>query len=345
MVPALIVILGAIVFIILIGAYLSAPKYKGPVSDHFDGRKFINPGNIKEKGLLDVFKWMFSRERTKWERIRTDNYGPKPAALIDSGIRITFINHTTFLLQVRGLNILTDPIWSERASPFTWSGPKRMRNPGIRFDDLPHIHAVLLSHNHYDHLDLPTLKKIVERFNPRIFTGLGVGEFLEKHNMDYFVEMDWWHQYLVSKDAELIAVPAQHFSGRGMYDRDCTLWMGFVIKTDSGNIYFAADTGYNETTFKEIGQRCSPIRVSIIPIGAYKPQWFMSPIHCSPEEAVKIHLDVKSRESIASHFGTFPLADEGRDDPPRDLKRALAEYKIPEKEFNVLKEGESKDFK
>jgi len=344
MVAALIVILGAILFILLIGAYISAPTYRGSITDHFDGKKFINPGNVKEKGLLDVFKWMFSRERTKWEKLETNEYGPKPPALVNSGIRITFINHTTFLIQIKGLNILTDPIWSDRASPFSWAGPKRMRNPGIRFEDLPHIHAVFLSHNHYDHLDLPSLKNIVQKFNPRIFTGLGVGEFLEKHDMDFFVEMDWWQEFLISKDATLTAVPAQHFSGRGMFDRDGTLWMGFVIKTDDGNIYFAADTGYNEHTFKEIGERCAPIRVSIIPIGAYKPQWFMKPIHCSPEEAVRIHIDVRSRESIASHFGTFPLADEGRDDPPRDLKEALTKYNLPEQEFIVLKEGQSRGF-
>ena len=345
MVAALIVILGAILLIVLIGAYLSTPGYRGRPTDHFDGKKFINPGTVKEKGLLDVFKWMFSRERTKWEKLLVNEYGPKPTAQVDSGIRITFINHTTFLIQIKGLNILTDPIWSERASPLSWAGPKRMHNPGIRFEDLPHIHAVFLSHNHYDHLDLSSLQNIVQKFNPRIFTGLGVGEFLEKHDMDFFVEMDWWQEYLLNKDATLMAVPAQHFSGRGMFDRDRTLWMGFVIKTEDGSIYFAADTGYNETTFKQIGERCAPIRVSIIPIGAYKPRWFMGPIHCSPEEAVKIHLDLKSKESIASHFGTFPLADEGRDDPPRDLKEAVIKYKLNDEEFIVLKEGEARDFR
>ena len=339
MLPLLFVLLSVVILFLGIGLLLSGPKYSGEVSDHFDGKRFINPGNVEAKGLKDVFKWLFTRNRIKWGAFPNEPYGEKPLARIQSRNRITFINHSTFLIQLNGLNILTDPIWSERASPFAWSGPKRMRPPGIRFDDLPQIDAILLSHNHYDHLDISTLRKLSNQYNPTIYTALGVGAFLKNRNINSVKEMDWWHQHLLNNETELTAVPAQHFSGRGMFDRDATLWVGFVLKIKDGNIYFAGDTGYNSDTFKEIGKRCSPISLSIIPIGAYEPRWFMSPIHCAPNEAVKIHEDLKSTSSIGSHFGTFPLADEGREQPITDLKKAMDAANIPSQEFIVLKEG------
>jgi len=332
-----------IILMVGVGFFISAPKYKGKASDHFDGKKFFNPDCAHPKGFSDVFKWLLTRKRVPWHK--TDfTFGLKPDEKIESGLRITFINHTTFLIQINGLNILTDPIWSERASPFSWSGPKRIQPPGIKMEDLPKIDIILLSHNHYDHLDLPSLKKIYDRFKPKIFTGLGVGAFLKRKGLDNFLEMDWWQETTISEELQLQAVPAQHFSGRGMFDSNATLWMGFVIKTNKGNLYFAADTAYNDYMFKQIGDRCAPILVSIIPIGAYQPRWFMSPVHCSPDEAVSIHRDVKSQHSIGSHFGTFPLADEGKEEPIIDLKKAVQENGIPENKFIVLKEGTWMDY-
>ena len=329
----------AFLFFFGLGLWLSGPKYRGPVSDHFDGKKFINPGNVEAKGMKDVLKWMLNRQKGEWKELKDMPYGEKPESRIDSGIRITFINHTSFLIQVDGINILTDPVYSKRASPFTWSGPKRMRPPGIRFDDLPPIDLVLLSHNHYDHLDLDIIKKLHDKFHPNIYTALGIRSLLAKNGISKSVDMDWWNEEAFNNNLKIVALPAQHFSGRGMFDRDATLWCGFAIKCREGNIYFAADTGYNEASFKEIGRRFSPIRLSILPIGAYKPKWFMQPVHCSPDEAVKIHLDVKSKTSIGSHFGTFPLADEGMAEPVTDLKNALKEMNVPENDFIVLKEG------
>jgi L-ascorbate metabolism protein UlaG (beta-lactamase superfamily) len=333
-----------VIVIAAIGYFLSGPRYKGEVTNHFNGKRFINPGNVQAKGLPDVFKWLFTRKRTRWGSFAEEPFGQKPEPRIHSPNRITFINHSCFLIQTKGLNILTDPIYSERASPFSWSGPKRMRPPGIRFDDLPHIDIVLLSHNHYDHLDIATLKKISNQFQPHIYTALGVERLLRNHGIASVTEMDWWSENMFNKDVELIAVPAQHFSGRGMFDRDATLWIGFVIRMPEGNIYFAADTGYNNETFKEIRKRMSPVMLSIIPIGAYEPRWFMSPIHCSPDEAVKIHKDVQSRLSIGSHFGTFPLADEGREQPVIELKNAMQRENLPANEFIVLKEGTFVEF-
>jgi L-ascorbate metabolism protein UlaG (beta-lactamase superfamily) len=342
----MLIVLVALIAIIavfnIIGLIISGPKYTGPVTDHFDGKKFINPTGIQAKGLREVLKWATNRKRGRWNKIENLTYGAKPAARVDRGIKITFVNHSTFLIQTNGLNILTDPVWSERASPFSFLGPKRKRKPGIKFEDLPVIDLILLSHNHYDHLDLDTVKKIYQEYRPKIITPLGVKKFLDQKRVYVTGDLDWWDEYQLNNDIKIQAVPAQHFSGRGTFDRDATLWCGYVIKRKERNIYFVGDTGYNDKTFKEIGERCAPIEIALIPIGAYKPQWFMSPIHCSPEEAIKIHIELKSKQSIATHFGTFALADEGREEPVNDLKEALQGNNIPQEKFIALKEGEGK---
>ena len=330
--------------IIVTAVCLSGPRYRGPKTDHFDGSRFINPGGVKAKGGWEVLKWMINRKPGRWNEQSGENYGKHPLAHFRDGIRITYVNHSTFLIQVDGLNILTDPVWSKRVSPFRWIGPKRMRPPGIRFGDLPRIDLVLLSHNHYDHLDMDTMRMISAAHHPRIITPLGVKAFLDRQYISGSTEMDWWDEAQVDKQVKVRAVPAQHFSGRGMLDRDATLWCGYVLKTSAGNVYFAADTGYNEITFKDIRTRCGPLKISLIPIGAYKPGWFMSPIHASPEEAVKIHLGTGSATSIAMHFGTFPLADDGCDDPVNDLSEAMVKYDLAPDSFIVMQPGEFRVF-
>jgi L-ascorbate metabolism protein UlaG (beta-lactamase superfamily) len=333
-------LLFVVLLLLTVGFFISAPRYKGPVSNHFNGKVFTNFGGTRAKGGKELLKWMLSRKQKKWitriENVKTMH----PLAHFKDGIRITFINHSTFLIQVDGLNILTDPIWSKRASPFRWLGPKRVCLPGIKLEDLPTIHVVLLSHNHYDHLDLPTMRVLFGAHHPRIITPLGVKAFLDKERIIGAIDMDWWSSIDLNHKVSIVSVPAQHFSGRGMFDRDATLWCGYVLKTSSGNIYVAGDTGYNTTIFQMIKEKCSPIRVSLLPIGAYKPEWFMSAIHVSPEEAVKIHLDIQSPVSIATHFGTFPLADDGYDDPINDLKIALQRNDLSAEDFIIMKEGE-----
>ena len=344
----MIIILGSALLVaasfIIVGMLISAPTHSGPVTDHFDGKKFINPGNAQAKGLTDVFKWMIQRKQGPWMEKKESAYGAKPESIITHGVKITFVNHSTFLIQIDGKNILTDPVWSERTSPFDFVGPKRMRQPGIRFEDLPKIDYIILSHNHYDHLDINTIKKIYKAHQPKIITPLGVKLFLDNNEITTATDLDWWQEVSLSDSLSIQSVPAQHFSGRGISDRDATLWCGYIIKNHQGNIYFAGDTGYNEFTFKEIGKRCAPISVALIPIGAFKPAWFMSPIHCSPAQAVQIHFDVNASQSIATHFGTFPLADDGEDEPTTELAEALKQATLVKEKFLVLKEGEGRFF-
>lgn len=327
----------------IVDLIIKAPSYKGPESDHFNGKTFRNLDGIKARGLKDILKWALTEDPGPWDKILKGDavVGSLPGStLADGSLNVTFVNHATFLIQMDGMNILTDPIWSKRASPFQWIGPKRMRPPGIKFEELPEIHTVLISHNHYDHLDINTVKKLDQKFSPLFITPLGVSKYLQKNGITNTVELDWWEKNSIAKDLSVSAVPAQHFSGRGLSDRDKTLWCGYVVETDYANIYFAGDTGY-DGFFKEIGRQFDPIEVALIPIGAYRPRWFMEPIHVDPEQAVQIHKDVRAKTSIGMHFGTFPLADDGMDEPVRDLAKARNKFGLKDEEFVTIAEGTS----
>jgi L-ascorbate metabolism protein UlaG (beta-lactamase superfamily) len=250
-------------------------------------------------------------------------------------MRVTFIDHATLLIQMDDLNILTDPIWSERTSPVAFAGPRRHRPPGIRFDDLPPIDVVVVSHNHYDHLDIPTLRRLQQRDRPRIVTPLGNGALMRRHGVDGAIELDWWQS-----DEKVTLVPARHFCGRAISDRDRNLWGGFVISGPSGNAYFAGDTGWG-AHFAEIGARFDPIRVALLPIGAYLPRWFMQPVHIDPAQAVDAHAALRARTSIPMHYGTFALGDDGFDEPLRDLQSILAAKGSAN--FVILEHGEGRD--
>lgn len=321
--------------ILLFGWSLSAPVYKGPESDHFKNGKFFTPNGTPAKGPADVFKWLLKRDQGPWTKNYETYVGPKPADQSES-LKITYVNHSTFLIQWNLLNILTDPVWSERVSPFSFAGPQRMRPPGLNFEELPNIDIVLLSHNHYDHLDIATVLKIEKNWSPLFIVPLGVKAYLVKKGIQNVVELDWWQE--TQTGLKITSTPAQHFTGRGMFDRDKTLWCGFMLEHDGKKLYFAGDSGYN-VFFKEIGKKFGPIDVSLIPIGAYAPEWFMSPIHVNPKQAVQIHLDVKSRKSIAMHFGTFPLADEGQGTAEKELILELQKQNLPQQDFMLPEEG------
>ncbi len=321
---------------IFVGYLLSAPEYSGKTSAHFNGKKFRNPGEARAKGFKDLVKWAWNRDQGPWQEIEDVEQYKVIADVPDSIVRVYFVNHSTFLIQARGINILTDPIWSKRASPFSWAGPKRMRPPGIRFEDLPPIDLILISHNHYDHLDVSTLKKLDKNYNPRIITPLGVSKYLNNKGLDYTAELDWWGKQDITDRITVHCVPAQHFSGRGFFDRDKTLWAGYVIQVAESHVYFAGDTGYSPF-FKEIGKRFSPINVALLPIGAYLPRWFMSPVHTSPSDAVKAHFDLNAEKSFGIHYRTFPLGDDGMKEPEKDLRKAKDSYAGVD--FMLLEEG------
>ena len=348
----LILILLIVLIAVSIGYYISAPRYQGPVSDHFDGKEFRNLGGVEAKGFREVLGWILNRDRKQpWTSYHDVPPGPKPpdrVNKIDSlnhPVRVTFVNHSTVLLQFDSLNVLTDPVWYERVSPFQWAGPKRNRPPGIRFPDLPKIDILLLSHNHWDHLDIETVQQLCQRDHPKVYCPLGVKVFLEQQGCQNIIELDWRQSAAYNSQTTIHCVPAQHFSGRGIFDRNATLWCGYVIDSQvAGKLYFVGDTGYGPFLKEEIGDKLGPFRLALIPIGAYKPSWFMSPIHCSPAEAVQIHNDIRSQQSVAIHFGTFPLADDGEHEPVDDLNKALHQHSISPGLFRVLKEGEGINF-
>ncbi len=326
--------------------WLSTPPYQGAVSDHFNGKTFFHPWQLPKdggvKGFGAVLKWQMDRRRERgvWKFVNNTPAPKPPERVMGDELRVTFINHSTVLIQTEGINIITDPVYGERVSPFSFMGPKRHKNPGIRFEDLPKIDIILLSHNHYDHSDEPTLIKLTKRDAPLVITSLGVPLYLQKIGITNVIELDWWQEYSVREGLNIHAVPAQHFSSRGTVDRNTSLWSGFVIAATKGNIYFAADTGY-APIFKQIGEKFSEMRLSLIPIGAYKPRWFMSGVHVDPDDAVRIHQDVRSKQSIGIHWGTFKLTDEGMDDPAKDLFTALADAKVDPAEFIAIAEGSS----
>jgi L-ascorbate metabolism protein UlaG (beta-lactamase superfamily) len=326
-----------------LGRKYSGPRYAGPESDHFDGKKFRNKGSAPH-GFASFLKWVTTRrERGEWPTWIDSTPGKKPPARVEGATaRVTFINHATVLIQIAGLNILTDPIWSDRASPLQFAGPKRHRAPGIEFDDLPQIDVVIISHNHYDHIDIETLNRLDVAHHPVFFTPLGNSELLEEIGIEQTNDLDWWESVELSPALKLTCVPAQHFSGRGTADRDATLWCGWVLTSASGSIYFAGDTGYGEH-FTEIAERFSPIRVALLPIGAFLPLWFMGPVHISPREAVRAHKALRAQRSMPIHFGTFALGDDGLNDPLNELEMARRDAGVSEEEFFVLKEGEGRE--
>jgi len=320
------------------------PGYDGPPSDHFDGRVFFNPGGQAGKSFGDFLRWQRTRQKTPWPEWVENRARPVlPPSLDSDQIALTFINHITFLIQLAGLNVLTDPVYSQRVSPFRRLGPKRVRDPGLAFEDLPRIHLVLVSHNHYDHLDIETLLRLDEAHAPHFITGLGNRVFLQQFGIRNVTELDWW-QALDTATATVTLTPAQHWSSRRPRNRNRTLWGGFVVSVGATQVYFAGDTGY-AAHFREIRAQHGPVDLALLPIGAYEPRWFMRDQHMNPEDAVHAHKDLDARVSVATHFGCFQLTDEGIDDPPTELAAARARHQIAPEAFQILETGETRLFR
>jgi L-ascorbate metabolism protein UlaG (beta-lactamase superfamily) len=307
-------------------------------NDHFDGRRFFNPAGPAGQPLSAVARMLMAR-RTPWPD-RIDEPAKKPAEMNGAAAVITFIGHSTFLIQTTAGNILTDPMYSERASPLKTLGPRRVRKPAVKFEDLPEISTVLLSHNHYDHCDLRTLNLLAKRFDPLVVTPLGNAPLVRSAGIRRVEELDWWQE---AKTAALpiTLTPAQHFSARSPFDRNCALWGGFVLAAGGRRIFFAGDTAYG-TFFHQIRLRLGPIDLALLPIGAYEPRWFMQSVHMNPAEAVQAHLDLEASQGIGMHFGTFQLTTEGIDEPLRALEDACRSKNIPHASFSTLGFGESK---
>jgi len=306
-----------------------------PFSRHFDGKRFFNPDASQAPGFLDVLRWKLSSRPEPSPRFVSDVEPSKPPSRVEgTQLRVTLINHSTLLLQQSGFHILTDPIWSQRAGPLAAIGPRRRRQPGVRWEDLPRIDAVLLSHNHYDHLDLATLRRLADRGQSQFVVPSGVAQWLQSQRIGPAHELDWGESLPLGPTL-VHSVPALHFSARGIFDRNRTLWCGYVIEAAGRIVYFAGDTGFGGH-FAQIRERFGAPRLALLPIGAYQPRWVMSPVHMSPDEAVRAHRILAAQTSIAIHHGTFQLADEGIDTPKKRL-RACA----PGDSFLVLDNGES----
>jgi L-ascorbate metabolism protein UlaG (beta-lactamase superfamily) len=292
------------------------------LSDHCDGRRFFNPGpNRPARGLVQVLQWRFRKEqRAIWPtRVADPEFPPPPDAVAEGSVAVTFINHASFLLRLPEAVVLTDPIFSERCSPVTWAGPRRARAPGIALQDLPRPDVVLLSHNHYDHMDFPTLRAIQARWAPRFVTTLGNARTLRRAGI-VATELDWW-QDATAGPLQITATPARHFSARTPFDRNRTLWGGFMLRAGSGTLLFAGDSGAGPH-WADIRTRLGPPDVALLPIGAYEPRWFMAPVHMDPVEAVEAHVALGARQSVGMHFGTFQLTDEAIDAPVAALAAA-----------------------
>ena len=285
---------------------------------HFDGRRFYNPGAPQARGFLDVIRWKLRSRPEPSPAFISDVHQSTPPRCTEGGeLRITLVNHSTVLIQQRQSNILTDPIWSERVSPVSWLGPRRRRRPGIRMEDLPDIDVVLISHNHYDHLDLPTLRQLAGRGRSTFIVAAGDARLLRSEQIGPVHELDWGESLPLS-DFTVHCVPALHFSARGIFDRNKTLWCGYAIKFPERFVYFAGDTAFG-SHFAQIRETLGTPHIALLPIGAYEPRWFMSPVHMAPEEAVRAHEILGAKTSIAIHHGTFQLADDGIDTPQQQL--------------------------
>ena len=318
--------------------------YKGPLSDHFDGQRFFNPSGERSRSFGEFLQWQLTKRAAPWPQIYPSPFQDTPPARVGRrDLRVSFVGHATFLIQIAGHNILTDPIWSERASPVPFAGPQRYNQPGIPFDQLPRIDTVLISHNHYDHLDLPTLARLWQRDQPRIVAPLGNDTIIRAYNPSITVTaLDWGNRLALAPGLQVIAEPAHHWSARATNDRNHALWASFVLRGGGRSVYFAGDTGFGGGRhFHAIAARHPRLDLALLPIGAYEPRWFMAPHHMNPDDAVRAFRILKARSALGYHWGTFRLTDEGVDQPPQDLAKALREGGIPAQRFLAMRPGQA----
>lgn len=334
---------------------MADPVFAEPPAHHDPEGGFRNPWpDSTPHGLGDVLRWM--RERRFQTRVPTPTRGTFPVAIpsiaspraAPSERRATWIGHSTVLMQIGGLNVLTDPVWSERASPLQWIGPRRVMPPGLSLDALPPLDVVLLSHSHYDHLDKPTIERLAREHDAATFVvPLGLGAIVRMWGARNITELDWWQQQSV-KGLQITATPARHFSARGLGDRNKTLWCGYAVESGGHRAYFAGDTAYHPD-FGSIGARCGPFGFVMIPIGAYDPRWFMHIVHMDPEEAIHAYEDLTAPARgeplplmLGIHWGTFRLTDEPMDEPPRRALESWRRRGLDERSLWIASFGETR---
>jgi L-ascorbate metabolism protein UlaG (beta-lactamase superfamily) len=310
------------------------------------GKHFSNLYPSKEPGRLDILRWKLFYPAEKWPKHVENTHTPQlPNSISKSQVYVTMINHATLLIQVAGLNILTDPIFSERASPFSWMGPKRVRAPGLLFKELPKIDYVLVSHSHYDHMDIPSLQQLARKDNPIFLVPLNNAPILQKNGINNVQELNWWQQFTINPHQSITLVPSHHWSQRTLFDKDRSLWGAFVISSNDLKIFFAGDSGFGEGKhFEMIKSKMNKIDLSLLPIGSYEPRWFMQYHHMNPDEAVKAHKILSATKSIGIHFGTFQLTNESYEAPVIELKNQLLKQQVPSEDFIAPNNGQTMEF-
>jgi L-ascorbate metabolism protein UlaG (beta-lactamase superfamily) len=321
--------------------------YRGADSDHFRDGLFFNPDGEAPRGLADLLRWRFTGKRNKWPASWPSPFPQaKPEGrLHGEALRVTMVGHASLLIQICGINILTDPVWSDRVSPFSFVGPRRVSAPGIAFEDLPPVDLVLVSHNHYDHLDRATLARIGDSHRPTMLTLLGNDAIIAAAAPGARVTAhDWGDRVQVADGVAVHVEPAHHWSARGTRDRRMALWGAFVIETPAGKVLFAGDTGFHGGRhYRALADKHGGLRLAILPIGAYEPRWFMKPQHQNPEEAVEGMLLSNAAFAAGCHWGAFPLTDEAIDEPRQRLAGALDAKSIDRHRFRAMLPGEAWD--
>ncbi len=326
------------------GVLSRKPFYSGPVSDHFDGTYFFNPGGEEPLGMMDLLRWRLGKGSIPWPESFPSPFPlAKPETRVTGGrLVVTMVGHASMLVQVAGLNILTDPVWSERASPFSFAGPRRINPPGIRLDDLPPIDIVLVTHNHYDHMDLETLLALEKRNQPHFITPLANDSLIRTRVPGARITvMDWGQSQKVAPNVTIHCEPCHHWSARAMSDRRKMLWAAFVFETPAGKIYHIGDTGFHDgINYRDARKKHGGFRLANQPIGAYEPRWFMRAQHQNPEEAVEGMQLCGAAYAAGHHWGTVKLTDEGIEQPVESLQAALASRRIAKERFRPLRPGE-----
>ncbi len=350
--------LRALVVLLLLAAGLAAAQTP-PVPPHHREDGFQNNYiEFEPRGLGALLRWRWQAWREglppapqrATPRVEPDLAFLRANAAAGAAMEpaATWIGHATVLVQMDGVNIVTDPIWSERASPFQWLGPRRAQPPGVALADLPHVDLVLVSHNHYDHFDEASVKALSEQpgGSPLFVVPLGLGPWLAERGITNVAELDWWQSVRLGA-VEVVLTPVQHWSGRGLHDRLKTLWGGFAVFGPSMHLFHAGDTGYSKD-FADVRarfaerQRDGGFDLALLPVGAYEPRWFMATQHVNPDEAVRIHRDLGARRSLGMHWGTFQLTDESLDAPPAALAAARKEQGVSDDSFFVLAIGQTR---